>query len=417
MTTVVLGAGVVGVTTAYELARDGEDVVVVDRQPGAALETSFANGGLVTPGMSDPWAAPGIPKLILRNLGREDSPFLLRLRALPGMVGWGLGFLANCTPQRWRHNTETVLRLAVYSRDALDVVTADTGVAYDRTDRGNLRVYRDPAALAKATKDAALYRELGEPVDVIDAAACVALEPALAPVRDKLAGGVHYRGDHAGDCHKFTQALAGHAAQRGVELRFGATITGFETAGGRIIAVSTDRGRIAGDRFVLACGSYSTGLARQLGFRLPVHPVKGYSATLPVGGWNNAPTMPVLDHDLKAGMTRLGDRIRLAGTAEFAGFDLRPNPARTANLMRAFRAVFPDYPGTAEPLLWNGLRPMSPDGRPVVGRSPVANLFINAGHGPLGWTLSCGSARALADLMAGRAPAIDLQPFALDRFR
>jgi len=416
LTTVVLGAGVVGVTTAYQLARDGHAVVLVDRQDGAALETSFANGGLITPGMSDPWAAPGIPKLILRNLGREESPFLLRLKALPGMVGWGLSFLANCTPQRWRHNTETVLRLAVYSRDQLDVVVGASGVAYDRNDRGNLRVYREPAALAKAAKEAAVYRELGEPVDIVDGAACVALEPALAPVGSRLAGGVHYRGDHAGDCHKFTQALASHAAGRGVELRFGTTVAGFERDGDRISAVVTNRGRIAGDRFVLACGSYSTGLARQLGFRLPVHPVKGYSATLPVAGWNNAPTMPILDHDLKAGMTRLGDRIRLAGTAEFAGFDLRPNPPRTANLMRAFRTLFPDYPGTAEPLLWNGLRPMCPDGRPILGRSPLANLYLNTGHGPLGWTLSCGSARALADLMAGRAPAIDLAPFGLQRF-
>jgi D-amino-acid dehydrogenase len=416
LTTVVLGAGVVGVTTAYQLARDGHQVVLVDRQNGAALETSFANGGLVTPGMSDPWAAPGIPGMILRNLGREDSPFLLRLRALPGMVGWGLGFIANCTPQRWRQNTETVLRLGVYSRDALDAVSAETGIAYDRNNRGNLRVYRDAAALAKAAKEAALYRELGEPIALLDGPACVALEPALAPVGGKLAGGVHYQGDHAGDCYKFTQALAGHAAGLGVELRFDTTIAGFESEGGRITAVATNRGRIAGDRFVLACGSYSTGLARQLGFRLPVHPVKGYSATLPVGGWNNAPTMPVLDHDLKAGMTRLGDRIRLAGTAEFAGFDLRPNPQRSANLLRAFRQLFPEYPGTGEPLLWNGLRPMCPDGRPILGRSPVANLFLNTGHGPLGWTLSCGSARALADLMAGRTPAIDLAPFALQRF-
>jgi D-amino-acid dehydrogenase len=416
LTTVVLGAGIVGVTTAWELARDGHEVVLVDRQPGAALETSFANGGLVTPGMSDPWAAPGIPSLILRSLGREDSPFLLRLRALPGMLGWGLDFLANCTPERWRQNTETVLRLAVYSRDAIDALSDETGIAYDRNDRGNLRVYREPAALAKAAREAAHYRELGEPVAVLDAAACVALEPALAPVGDKLAGGVHYQGDHAGDCHKFTQALAERAAGIGVELRFGTRIAGFEREGDRITAIATDRGRIAGDRFVLACGSYSAGLARQLGFRLPIQPVKGYSATLPVAGWNNAPTMPILDHDLKAGMTRLGDRIRLAGTAEFAGFDLSPNTQRTANLMRAFRQLFPDYPGTAEPLLWNGLRPMCPDGRPVVGRSPIANLFINAGHGPLGWTLSCGSARALADLIAGRSPAVDLAPFGLQRF-
>jgi D-amino-acid dehydrogenase len=416
VTTVVLGAGVIGVATAYYLARDGHRVVVVDRQPAAGLETSFANGALVTPGMSDPWAAPGVPAMILTHLGREDSPILLRLKALPGMLGWGLRFLANCAPGRWRENTETVFRLGIYSRDALDALTEAMQLSYDRSERGNLRVYQDRAALAQAAKAAEMYRGLGLPVAVLDTKACIGLEPALRPVQHELAGGVHYVGDRSGDCLRFTQSLALHAASLGVEFRYDTAVTGFEAAGGRVEAVTTTKGRVAGERFVLACGSYSTPLARQLGLRLPVRPVKGYSATLPVGGWNNAPTMPVVDYHRKIAVTRLGDRIRLAGTAEFAGYDTTANPRRAAMLLAAFGALFPEYPKSGEAQHWQGLRPMCPDGRPILGPSPLPNLFLNTGHGPLGWSLACGSAKALTDLLAGRRPEIDLGGFALDRF-
>jgi D-amino-acid dehydrogenase len=416
VTTVVLGAGVIGVTTAYFLARSGHDVTVIDRQPAAGLETSFANGGLVTPGMSDPWAAPGIPGLILKHLGREDAPFLLRLGALPGMIGWGLRFLRNCEPARWRENTETVLRLAVHSRDALDWVTAETGIAYDRCERGNLRVFPDPASLAKSAKNAAMYRDLGQPVEFLDATGCVALEPALAPVKHQLAGGVHYAGDRSGDCLRFTQSLAHEAARLGVRFDYGTTILGFDIEGQSVSTVRTDKGRLRGERFVLACGSYSMLLARALAIRLPVRPVKGYSATLPVGGWNNAPAMPILDDHRKIAVTRLGDRIRLAGTAEFAGYDRAPNPTRAAMLLRAFAGLFPEYPPNRDAEHWHGLRPMTPDGRPVIGRTRYANLYLNTGHGPLGWTLACGSARALADLVSGRRPEVDLSGFSLGRF-
>lgn len=416
MSTVVLGAGVVGVTTAYYLARAGEAVTVIDRQPAAGLETSFANGGLVTPGMSDPWAAPGVPGMMLRYFGREDAPFLLRLRAVPGMLGWGLRFLGNCTPGRWRTNTEAVLRLAVYSLNALNEVTGETGIAYDRCELGNLRVYPDARSLDGAGEAVRMYRDLGQPVDLLDADACVKLEPALAPVRREIAGGVHYKGDRSGDCLRFTQALAQLAAQRGVTFRHETQITGIETAGGRVTAVATDRGRIVGERFVLACGSYSPRLARPLGLRLPVNPVKGYSATLPVGGWNNAPTLPVVDYHRKIAVTRMGDRIRLAGTAEFGGYDRSDNRRRSAMLLDAFNALFPEYPRQGEVQHWHGLRPMTPDGRPILGRTPIENLFVNTGHGPLGWTLSCGSARALADTALGRRPEVDISGFALDRF-
>ncbi len=416
MTTVILGAGIVGVTTAYFLARRGDEVTVIDRQPAAGLETSFANGALVTVSMSDPWAAPGIPGLILKNLGRDDAPFLLRLRALPGMAGWGLRFLRNCSPARWHENTETVLRLAIYSRDALEAVTVETGIAYDRCNRGNLRVYPDAASLAKAAKGAKMYRELGQPAELLDAHGCVALEPALGPVKHKLAGGMHYTGDLSGDCLRFTQSLALEAEKRGVAFCYQTEVIGFETERRRVSAVRTDRGPICGTRFVLACGSYSPLLARLLKLRLPVLPVKGYSVTLPVGGWNNAPTIPIVDDHRKIAVTRLGERLRLAGTAEFAGYDTTPNPRRAAMLIDAFGALFPGYPRSGEMQHWQGLRPMTPDGRPILGQTRYSNLYLNTGHGPLGWTLACGSAKALADLMSDRRPEVDLSGFSVDRF-
>jgi D-amino-acid dehydrogenase len=309
-----------------------------------------------------------------------------------------------------------VLRLGLYSRDALDALTAATGIAYDRVERGNLRVYQDAAALEQAAACAAMYRDLGLPVDVLEGPACVALEPALRPVAGSLAGGVHYKGDRAGDALVFTQALAARAAARGVTFQFGTTILGLETEGDRVSAVRTDKGRVAGERFVLALASYSAPLARSIGLSLPIQPVKGYSVTLPLGGWNSAPTLPIVDYDRKIAVVRLGQRIRIAGTAEFAGYDTSPNPRRGAAVLGAFRALFPECPSTGQAQHWHGLRPMTPDGRPIIGPTRFKNLFVNSGHGPLGWTLACGSGKALADLIGGREPEIDLAGFSLGRF-
>ena len=418
MHTVVLGAGVVGVTTAYYLARRGHQVTVVDRQTGPGLETSFANGGLVTPSLSDPWAAPSAPLQMIQWLGKEDAPLLLRLRAVPGMAGWGLRFLQNCGRQRWRRNTEVVLRLAVHSRDALDRLTAETGIRYDRCDKGTLRVYRDARALEGAYVDADMYAEFGLPYRVLDRRGCVELEPALRPAAERIVGGVHYAGDRSGDAFLFTQELARLCAGLGVTFRYGTTVTALETDGDRIAGVATDAGRIAADRYVLALGSYSPLLARRIGFGLPVYPVKGYSVTVSTAGWNDAPTIPILDERRKMALTRMGDRLRLAGTAEFAGYDSRDNPRRSTALLAALAELFPDYPAREPAQHWNGLRPMTPDGRPILGASPYRNLFLNTGHGSLGWTLACGSALAVAALVEGGRPDfnLDLDGFALTRF-
>ncbi len=416
MLSVVLGAGIAGVTAAYELARRGHEVIVVDRQSAPALETSYANGGLIVPSQSDPWASPDAPMKLLKWLGREDAPLLLRLSAVPGMLRWGLAFLANCRHERWRENTAAVFRLAIYSRDAYDALARETGIEHGGGDRGTLRLYSDEAALKAGLAEFQPYRELGLAHEVLSRERCVALEPSLADVARKFIGGIHVSADRSGDCQAFATGLAERARKLGVEFRFGTTVEGIETEAGAATAVRTDRGRISGDRFLLALGPYSARMAKSLGWRLPVNPVKGYSETLDIEGWNNAPRVPLVITYRKMAITNLGKRLRLAGSAEFAGFDLTPNPRRGQMLLDALAEHFPAYPRTKPPEHWAGLRPVVPDGRPVLGATPVKNLFVDTGHGQLGWTLSCGSAKAIAALMDGKAPEIDLKDFAFDRF-
>jgi D-amino-acid dehydrogenase len=416
MRSVVLGAGIAGVTAAYELARRGHAVTVIDRQPGPALETSFANGGLIVPSQSDPWASPDAPMKLLKWLGREDAPLLLRLSAVPGMMRWGLAFLANCRRDRWHRNTAAVFRLATYSRNAYDALSKETGIEHGCSDKGTLRLYSDEAALKAGLAEFEPYRELGLGYERLTREQCVTLEPSLAGAAQKFIGGIHIAADRSGDCHAFAQGLAEHARKLGVEFRFGTAIQGIETDAGAATAVVTDKGRIAGDRFLLALGPYSAGMARSLGWRLPVNPVKGYSETIAIEGWNNAPRIPLVITYRKMAITNLGKQLRLAGTAEFAGFDLSLNERRGRMLLDALDEHYPDYPRGSPPQHWAGLRPVVPDGRPVLGTTPVKNLFVDTGHGQLGWTLSCGSARAIAAVMDGKPPEIDLRDFAFDRF-
>jgi D-amino-acid dehydrogenase len=416
MRSVVLGAGIAGVTSAYELARLGHEVTVVDRQPGPALETSFANGGLVVPSQSDPWASPDAPLKLLKWVGREDAPLLLRLSAVPGMMRWGLAFLANCRRDRWHRNTAAVFRLAIYSRDIYDALAKETGIEHGRSDRGTLRLYGDEVALKAGLGEFESYRALGLTYELLTREQCVALEPSLAAAARKFVGGIHIAADRSGDCHAFAQGLAEHARKLGVDFRFETAVQGIETNAGMATAVLTDKGRIAGDRFLLAFGPYSAGIARSLGWRLPVNPVKGYSETIDIEGWNNAPRLPLVITYRKMAITALGKHLRLAGTAEFAGFDLRLNARRAKMLLDALDEHYPDYPRTKAPMHWAGLRPVVPDGRPVLGATPVRNLFVDTGHGQLGWTLSFGSARAVAAAMDGKPPDIDLGDFAFDRF-
>ncbi|MBI3706825.1 MAG: D-amino acid dehydrogenase [Proteobacteria bacterium] len=416
MKTVVLGGGIIGVTTAYFLAKAGHDVTVIERQPDVGLETSFANGGLVTPSMSEPWAGPGVPLKALKWLGKADAPLLFRLRSDPAMWRWALRFLRNCTAARARVNTLRSLRIAAYSLEVLRALRAETGLTYDEQGLGVLYLFRDRKAIDGFADHIALVRENGIQVNPLDPKGVAALEPALAEIVGDLAGGMHLPGDESGDAFKFTNALKHEAEKAGVTFRFGIEIRGLQVNGDRVEATLTQNGAIMADNFVLALGSYTPLLAKTVGLGIPVYPVKGYSVTLPMHGWNQRPRIPVLDDHLKVAVTPLGDRLRGAGTAEVTGYDTADFPARSANIVRAMRAVYPGCADAGGDRHWCGLRPMTPDGPPILGATRLRNLFLNTGHGSLGWTMACGSGRVVADLVAGRKPDIDLEGLTLERY-
>lgn len=415
MKTVIIGAGVIGTTLAYELALRGEQVTVIDEREGPADGTSFANGSLITPSMSDPWASPGIAKTLLKYMGQETAPFLLRLGALPSMLSWGMSFLKNSSEERWKNNTRAVWPLAILSSDLLDRMTRDLGLSYDLWEHGTLRVHEDAASMQDAEASLAIYRELGCEISRLDRDGCLEREPALRPIGGSIHGGFEFAVDRSGDCRMFTRQLADICKSRGVAFRFGCRVTDVITGNGRVTAIVTSTGNFEADRYVLAAGSESLLLGRKMGLSLPVFPVKGYSATFAINGWNAAPSMPFVDNARKVAVVRMGNRVRVAGTAEFAGFDRSGNTVRSEMLLRHFQAIFPESEGVGPPQYWNGLRPMTPDGRPIISRTPFSNLFVNTGHGPLGWTLACGSARLLAQMMHEERPDLDTAPFALAR--
>ena len=410
---VVLGGGVVGVASAWFLSRRGCRVTLVERREGAGLETSFANGGLVTPSMSDPWASPEIPGLILKWIGREDAPFLLRIGALPGLVSWGLKFLRECNQKSWHRNTRNILRLSTYSHERLRALVRETGIDYESNPRGTLHLFRDALSMEKTRRAAEILAQLGVRSRSLDPAECIELEPALRHQIDGIAGGIHYPDDEAGDAHLFSRRLAAACATNGVEFRYGETVEEIQAENGKFLAVRTGSGQVAADACLVALGNESAARLRPLGIRLPIYPVKGYSVTFPVGGWNDAPVVPFADDGHKAGIVRIGNRIRVAGTAEFAGRDTRLNPKRIANLRSLFFSLFPGYPDRTMGYAWTGLRPMTPDGIPYLGPTPIEGLFLNTGHGHLGWTMSCGSASIVADLISGRDAGIDLEGMTL----
>lgn len=419
MRTLVLGAGVVGVTTAYYLAKAGHQVVVIDRQPGAGLETSFANGGQISASHADPWAGPGTPLKALKWLGREDAPLIVRARFDPALWGWLLRFLGNCTAARNRINTERILRLAVYARDCLAELRADTGITYEEAQRGILHVYSDPREFEQAIPKAKVMSEFGCIREVLDVDGCVAREPALAESRDKLVGGTFSPDDESGDAHLFTVRLAEICTGMGVQFRYGTQIRRFMAGGDRIMSVATDGGSLTCedyDMFVLALGSYTPLLLKPLGLKLPVYPAKGYSVTIPTGGSDGAPRVAIIDDERKIVYSRLGDRLRVAGTAELTGYDTDLRDERVGSILSAAMDLFPRCGDASKAEFWAGLRPTTPDSVPVVGRTPFKNLVLNTGHGTLGWTMCAGSGRVVADVISGRDPDIDLDGLGIERF-
>ncbi|MDB5934168.1 MAG: D-amino acid dehydrogenase [Massilia sp.] len=416
MKIIVLGSGVIGTTSAYYLAKAGHEVTVIDRQPQAGLETSFANAGEVSPGYASPWAGPGVPMKAVKWLLMQHSPLVVRPAFDPEMWRWMFQMLANCNQKSYEINKGRMVRLAEYSRDCLVQLRADTGIAYDERSKGTLQLFRTQKQLDGAAADIAVLDRYKVPYSVLDPQGCEAAEPALANVRGKFVGGLQLPGDETGDCFKFTQRLAEMAKELGVVFRQGVDIRRLVVDGDRITGVVTDKGELKADSFVLALGSYSPLLLRQVGIRIPVYPVKGYSITIPIVDAQGAPESTVMDETFKVAITRLGDRIRVGGTAEIAGYDLSLHKARRDTLEHSVSDLFPKGGDTSQAQFWCGLRPMTPDGTPVVGPTPFRNLFLNTGHGTLGWTMACGSGRVLADLVSGKQPEIGLEGLFMDRY-
>ncbi|HEY8331765.1 MAG TPA: D-amino acid dehydrogenase [Pseudomonas sp.] len=416
MRVLVLGSGVVGTASAYYLARTGFEVVVVDRQDGAALETSYANAGQVSPGYAAPWAAPGIPLKALKWLLQRHAPLAIRLTADPAQYLWMAQMLRNCTATRYALNKERMVRLAEYSRDCLDELRAETGLTYEGRQLGTTQLFRSQAQVDAAARDITVLERAGVPYEVLDRAGIVRVEPALAAVADKLAGALRLPNDQTGDCFLFTNHLAEMARTLGVEFRFGQRIERLECDGARIRGVWIDGQLETADHYVLALGSYSPQLLKPLGIQLPVYPLKGYSLTVPITNAAMAPTSTILDETYKVALTRFDKRIRVGGMAEIAGFDLALDPRRRATLEMITTDLFPQGGDLARADFWTGLRPATPDGTPIVGATRYRNLFLNTGHGTLGWTMACGSGRLLADLMAARRPRIDPQCLDIGRY-
>jgi D-amino-acid dehydrogenase len=413
---VILGAGVVGVTAAYYLQKDGHEVTVVDRQDGAGLETSFANGGQISPSQAYPWAAPEVPFLMLKWLGRNDAPLLYRMRLDPRLWIWSLQFLLNCTPGNFMKNTVKNLRMSLYSRSLLPEIRRETGIEYDCLEKGILQIYREQKELDKAAKFNEALAKLGCAHEVLDAEGVRTLEPAYNSSPDKVIGGIYTAVDESGDAFKFSQELAKYAAAQGVEFRYGETIKSLNKDGSKIASVTTDKGTISADTFVMSMGSYSPLFLRPLGISAPIQPVKGYSITVPTAGHNGAPTISLTDNDHKLVFSRVGERMRVAGTAEFNGYDTEMNEGRVTSLRDVAQKLFPNAGDYAETEFWTGLRPMTPDGVPIIGSTPYENLYMNTGHGTLGWTMCASSGQLTADLVAGRTPSVDISDVGLDRF-
>jgi D-amino-acid dehydrogenase len=420
MKVVVLGAGVIGVASAWFLNRAGHEVTVVERQPAAGLETSFANGGQISVSHAQPWANPAVPAQIFKWLGREDAPLLFRLRADSAQWQWGMRFLLECLPSRTRRNTVGLLHLALYSRAALKALRAETGIQYDHSERGILHFYTDQPQFDAARETAKLMAEFGCERLPKSPREMVALEPALAHALPQLVGGDYAPADEAGDAWMFTQRLAALGAAHGVNFRYGAAIERLTHDGNRIENVrirdaTEGANSLAADAYVVALGSYSPLLMRPLGMRLAIYPVKGYSVTIPITDSVAAPHVSLTDDEHKLVFSRLGERLRVAGTAEFNGYDTSVNQLRCDAILHRVAELFPHAGDFGSALRWAGLRPATPSNLPYVGHTPYQNLFLNTGHGTLGWTTACGSGRLLADLVSGRAPEIDPAAYAVTR--
>jgi len=412
MKVMVLGAGIIGTTTAYYLAKAGHEVHVIDRQSEAAMETSFANGGVLHTSEAEPWSQPGMPQKVLSWMGKENAPMLLKVSALPSIWRWGLSFMRNCSLERYRFAAAVNLRLALHALAAIKQIRAETHPSYDLLEKGSLKIYTRQEAMDKNVAESNLLRPHGMVFEAVDAARCVAIEPALAPIKSTLVGGIYAGPDEHGDCHKFAVELRKYSEQKlGVKFHFGTEVRGFARSGNSVEAVETSKGRQTADAYVAAMASYTPALVKDLGVRLLIYPAKGVTVTVPAASWPDGPQVPIIDDTRLFGLIKLGDRYRCSGSVEFTGWNTTPNPTRCKAIIDNVISVFPQFAkcydaATAKP--WAGLRPMAAAGSPYIGATPIRNLYLNCGHGHLGWTLSCGSSQLVADVVSGRKPAIDM---------
>jgi D-amino-acid dehydrogenase len=411
MRVLVLGAGVIGTTAAWYLAARGHEVTVVDRREGAGMETSFANGGQISAGHPEPWANPQAPAQIRKWWGQEDSPLLFRLRMDLAQWIWCYKFLRECSAGRTRANIAQIAKLALYSREKLQALRADTGIEYDAVTRGILHYYPDRAAFDAAAAATAVVNEFGIGREVKSREEALVIEPALAQAGDRIVGATYVPNDESGDAHKFTRELARLAAGRGVRFLYGREIQAMGVAGNEVAGVVVKHGErpdetLTAHAYVVALGSYSPLLTGPVGLYLPVYPLKGYSITLEITDPAKAPSVSLTDEEAKLVMSRLGNRLRVAGTAELSGYSTDINPVRCDAIVRRAREIFPGAGDYAKATFWTGLRPSTPSNVPIVMRSRYPNLYVNTGHGTLGWTLACGSGALLADIISGRKPEI-----------
>ena len=413
---IVLGAGVIGVTTAYYLAKAGAEVRVLDRQPGPGMETSFANAGELSYGMTSPWAAPGIPTKAVKWLFMRHRPLFIWPVLSPRMWWWGTLMLRNCTEDRYRLNKGRMVRISNYSRDAMSDLLGEIDLDFDLREKGTLQLFRTEKMMKGSKADQEVLAEYNSPFEVLDRDGCIAAEPGLAHVADKFVGGLRLTADRTGDCRMFTLALARACEGLGVSFRYGTTIERLTLHGDRVVGVETDQGPETADAYVCCLGPFAPHLLRTVGIWLPIYPIKGYSITLPVTDDAAAPQSTVMDETHKVAITRLGDRIRVAGQAEIIGYNRTLGRTATDTVRYVVSDLFPKGGDVARAEGWTGLRPMTPDGTPVIGPTRYPNLFLNTGHGTLGWTMSCGSGRAVADAVLGRKPEIDFDGLTAARY-
>ena len=420
MKVLVLGGGVIGVSTAWYLAKAGHEVELVDRQSGPALETSFANAGEVSPGYSAPWAGPGVPIKAIKWMLMQHSPLVIWPLLDPAMWRWGAMMLANCTEKAYALNKSRMVPIAEYSRDCLKALRAESGIGYDDRAQGTLQLFRTQKQLDGIGGDVAVLKQYGVPFEVLDREGFCKVEPALKLTQHKFVGALRLPGDETGDCFKFTTRLAEMAAELGVTFRWNTRIESLQVGGGagfrKITDVHTDAGLLKADKVVLALGSYSPQLLAPVGIRIPVYPVKGYSITVPITDPQYAPESTIMDETHKVAVTRLGDRIRVGGTAELAGYSLNLREPRRGTLNHVVSDLFPQGGDVSKATFWCGLRPMTPDGTPIIGATPVQNLLLATGHGTLGWTMAAGTGRVIADLVSGKKPDIDVSGLGMARY-